>query len=48
MGYPTLVCDAERRKRIGVETWIERQEKRLQTGFQYSDMRGHPYDVPPD
>lgn len=45
-GYPTLIHDAERRRRIGVDAWIEEQEKRLSAGFQYADIRCYPYDVP--
>jgi hypothetical protein len=45
-GYPTLLYDAKRRQEIGVDAWIEEQEKRLWTGFQYADIRCYPYDVP--
>jgi len=45
-GYPTLLHDAKRRQEIGVEAWIEEQEKRLKTGFQYADIRCYPYEVP--
>jgi hypothetical protein len=45
-GYPTLLHDAERRRKIGIEAWVAEQQKRLSTGFQYADIRCYPYDVP--
>lgn len=45
-GYPTLIADGKRMREIGVETWIDEQERRARTGFQYVDIRCHPYNVP--
>ena len=47
-GYPTLIADGERMKRIGIDAWIEEQEKRVKTGFVYADIRCYPYNVPED
>ncbi len=47
-GYPTIIHDAERRKKIGDDKWVEEQEKRREAGFQYSDIRCNPYTVPFD
>jgi len=33
-------------KEIGIEAWIEEQEKRAKTGFAYVDIRCEPYDIP--
>jgi len=45
-GYPTLVADGQRMREIGVEAWIQEQEKRAETGFSYVDIRCYPYSVP--
>ena len=45
-GYPTLLADGKRIKEIGLDKWIEEQEKRAQTGFAYADIRCYPYEVP--
>lgn len=47
-GYPTLIADGERMKRIGIDAWVEEQEKRVKTGFVYADIRCYPYTVPED
>jgi hypothetical protein len=47
-GYPTLISDGKRMKRIGIEEWIEEQKKRVKTPFVYSDIRCYPYSVPAD
>jgi hypothetical protein len=39
-------CDGERMKEVGLDKWIEEQEKRKATGFAYVDIRNEPYDVP--
>lgn len=39
--YPTLISDGMRMREIGLETWIEEQEERRDTGFAYADIR-HP------
>ena len=45
-GYPTLIADGKRIKKIGIDAWIEEQEERAKTGFAYSDIRCYPYEVP--
>ena len=45
-GYPTLISDGKRIKKIGAEAWIKEQEDRGKTGFAYADIRCHPFDVP--
>ena len=45
-GYPLLIPGGERMKEIGIEAWIAEQEERATTGFVYSDIRRHPYDIP--
>lgn len=37
--YPTLISDGQRLKEIGVDPWVEEQEKRAATGFIYADIR---------
>jgi len=46
MGYPTLIADGKRIKKIGIDAWIEEQEERVKTGFAYADIRCYPYEVP--
>ncbi|UCD22530.1 MAG: DUF3795 domain-containing protein [Chloroflexota bacterium] len=45
-GYPTLLADGKRMKKIGIEAWIDEQEQRAKTGFAYVDIRCYPYGVP--
>jgi hypothetical protein len=45
-GYPTLISDGKRMKKIGIEAWVGEQKARAETGFVYSDIRCHPYNVP--
>ena len=45
-GYPTLIADGQRMRQLGVEAWIQEQEKRAETGFAYVDIRCYPYSVP--
>jgi hypothetical protein len=45
-GYPTLIADGQRMREIGIEAWIQEQEKRAETGFAYVDVRCYPYNVP--
>jgi len=45
-GYATLLADGQRMKEQGIDTWIKEQEERRMTGFAYSDIRYHPYEVP--
>ena len=45
-GYVTMLADGKRMKEIGIERWIEEQEKRKATGFAYVDIRCEPYDIP--
>jgi hypothetical protein len=47
-GYPTLISDGVRIQEIGIDKWIEEQEKRAKTGFVYADIRCYPYEVPED
>lgn len=44
-GYPTLIADGERIRKVGLEAWIREQEGRAETGFAYADIRYHPYDI---
>jgi hypothetical protein len=44
-GYPTLIADSERMKKIGIEAWTKEQEERAKTGFAYVDIRCYPYSV---
>lgn len=45
-GYPTLLADGERIRKIGLDAWIKEQEERAETGFAYADIRCYPYTVP--
>jgi hypothetical protein len=45
-GYVTMLADGKRMKEIGLDNWIDEQEKRKATGFAYVDIRCEPYDVP--
>ncbi len=45
-GYPTLIPDGKRLREIGINKWVEEQEKRAETGFAYADIRCYPYEVP--
>ena len=45
-GYPTLIADGERMRKLRTEAWIQEQEERVKTGFAYADIRCHPYNVP--
>jgi hypothetical protein len=45
-GYPTLIPDGQRLKKIGVDAWLKEQKQRAQTGFQYTDIRCQPYEIP--
>lgn len=47
-GYPTLLSESKRIKKIGIDAWIEEQKQRAETGFAYVDIRCHPYEVPQD
>jgi len=47
-GYPTLIADGKRMKKVGIEAWIQEQKKRSKTGFVYADIRCHPCNVPRD
>lgn len=44
-GYPTMLADAQRMKEKGIDTWVEEQEERRNTGFTYADIRYYPYEV---
>lgn len=44
-GYPTLLADGERLKKMGINKWIKEQEKRAKTGFAYADIRCHSYTI---
>jgi len=37
--YPTLIQDGKRLQKIGLEKWVEEQERRARRGFAYSDIR---------
>lgn len=37
--YPTLVADGQHLREMGLEDWIEIQEKRVAAGFCYADIR---------
>jgi hypothetical protein len=41
-----LIEDGRRMMEIGLDKWIEEQEKRKATGFAYCDIRCRPYDIP--
>ena len=45
-GYVTMLADGKRMKEVGLDTWIEEQERRRSTGFAYVDIRCEPYVVP--
>jgi hypothetical protein len=45
-GYVTLIADGQRLREIGLDAWIAEQERRVQTGFCYADIRCEPYQVP--
>lgn len=45
-GYPTLLADGKRIKKIGINKWVKEQEERAKTGFCYVDIRCYPYEVP--
>jgi hypothetical protein len=45
-GYVTMLADGKRMKEIGLDRWIEEQEKRRATGFIYADIRCEPYEIP--
>ena len=45
-GYVSMLADAKRMKLIGIDAWIAEQEERRKTGFAYTDIRCHPYEVP--
>lgn len=47
-GYVTIIPDGERIRKIGLDTWIQEQEKRSRTGFCYCDIRNEPYEIPRD
>jgi hypothetical protein len=44
-GYPTLIADSERLKKIGIKAWTKEQQERAKTGFAYVDIRCYPYSV---
>ncbi|MBO3809072.1 MAG: DUF3795 domain-containing protein [Candidatus Brockarchaeota archaeon] len=37
--YPTLIQDGKRLQKIGLEKWVEEQERRAKRGFTYADIR---------
>jgi hypothetical protein len=37
--YPTLIADAKRQQKAGLDRWIQEQEERIKTGFSYADIR---------
>jgi len=37
--YPTLMADARRQQKVGVDQWIREQDARAATGFCYADIR---------
>ena len=37
--YPNLIADAKRQQKVGLDQWIEEQERRIKTGFSYADIR---------
>jgi hypothetical protein len=37
--YPTLIADAKRQRKVGLDRWIQEQEDRIKTGFSYADIR---------
>ena len=41
-----MLADGKRMKEIGLDNWIEEQEKRKAIGFAYVDIRCEPYDIP--
>ena len=41
--YPSLLCDGERMREVGIDAWAEEQEARKARGFAYIDIR---YDPP--
>ena len=43
---PLLIHDGMRIKEIGIEAWIEEQEKRKEKGFNYSDIRTGKPEIP--
>lgn len=45
-GYVTLLADGQRMREIGIDAWIEEQEKRAGAGFAYVDIRCDPHEVP--
>jgi hypothetical protein len=45
-GYVMMLADAKRMKEIGLDAWIQEQEERKKTGFNYVDTRCHSYTVP--
>ncbi len=45
-GYHMLIEDGRRMMEIGLDKWIEEQEKRKATGFAYCDIRCRPYEIP--
>jgi len=47
-GYPTLIADGKRLKKIGLDQWLSEQYEREKTGFAYADIRCYPYHVPED
>uniref|UniRef100_A0A7C1SHU0 DUF3795 domain-containing protein n=1 Tax=candidate division WOR-3 bacterium TaxID=2052148 RepID=A0A7C1SHU0_UNCW3 len=47
-GYPTLIPDAERMRRIGLDKWLKEQAKRMRTGFCYCDIRWPNYTIAKD
>jgi hypothetical protein len=44
--YPTLVFDGHRRKQVGMDAWINEQERRLKAGFQYADITCRADEAP--
>ncbi len=44
--YPSLLCDGERLREIGVDAWVAEQEARKARGFAYVDIRYDPTDLP--
>ncbi|NPV14335.1 DUF3795 domain-containing protein [candidate division WOR-3 bacterium] len=47
-GYHTLIPDAERMKRIGLDRWLKEQAQRAKAGFCYCDIRCQPYTIAKD
>ncbi len=45
-GYPMLLADGERIRRIGLDKWVHEQQERARNGFCYADVRCEPCEIP--